>query len=131
MAPMLFGLLSRPLTLAEMVSRLEWGCLVLDEVRFRPGNHAIEAFSPAGLTQVARALGLAEGAYRVAVPAETAPGWPADTVQALRRGVVLREELVRYGASLIRLLEEPGFPAVPFAVGRGAARPMLVRVDDR
>jgi hypothetical protein len=127
---MLFGLLARPLTLAEMVNQLKRGCLVLDEVRFRPGNHAIQVFSPAGFTQVARALGLAQGAYRVAVPVETAPGWPPDTVQALRRGVVLRDELVRYGASLERLLEEPGFPLMSFAVGRGAARPMLIRVQE-
>jgi hypothetical protein len=125
---MLFGLLARPRTLAEMVSRLERGCLVLDQVRFRPGNNSIQAFSPAGFSQVARALGLAQGAYRVAVPAERVPGWPPDTVQALRRGMVLREELVRYGASLRRLLEEPGMPHLPLAVGRGAARPMLVRV---
>ena len=90
----------------------------------------IQISSPAGFAQVARALGLAQGAYRVAVPPETAPGWPPDTVQALRRGVVLREELVRYGASLQRLLEEPGMPHLPLAVGRGAARPMLVRVQE-
>ena len=130
MAPMLFGLLARPLTLAEMVNQLERGCLVLDEVRFRPGNHTIQAYSPEGFSQVARAIGLAQGAYRVAVPAETAPGWPPDTIQALRRGTVLREELVRYGASLVRLLEEPGLPAMPFVPGRGGARPLLVRVHN-
>jgi hypothetical protein len=129
-APMLFGLLARPLTLAEMVNRLERGCLVLDQVRFRTGNHAIQVFSPEGFVQVARALGFAQGAYRVAVPPEAAPGWPPDTVQAIRRGVALRDELVRSGASLKRLLEEPGFPVLPFAVGRGAARPMLIRVHD-
>ena len=127
---MLFGLLARPLTLAEMVGQLERGCLVLDQVRFRPGNTAIRIASPAGLVQVARALGLAQGAYRVTVPPETIPGWPPDTVQALRRGVVLREELLRYGASRIRLLEEPGLDILPLAVSRGAARPMLVRVFD-
>jgi hypothetical protein len=129
-APVLFGLLARPLTLAEMVSQLERGCLVLDEVRFRPGNTAIQTSSPAGFLQVARALGLAQGAYRVTVPPETAPGWPPDTVQALRRGVVLREELLRYGASRFRLLEEPGMVHPPLAASRGVARPMLVRVFD-
>lgn len=128
---MLFGLLARPLTLAEMVGQLERGCLVLDQVRFRPGNTAIQIASPAGLVQVARALGLAQGAYRITVPAETAPGWPPDTVQALRRGAVLREELLRYGASRFRLLEEPGMARLPLAVSRGAARPMLVRVQER
>ena len=127
---MLFGLLTRPLTLAEMVNQLERGCLVLDQVRFRPGNHALQGFSPAGFAQVARAIGLAQGAYRVAVPAETAPGWPPDTVQALRRGGVLRDELIRYGASLERLLEEPGFSVLPLAMGRGGPRPMLVRVHE-
>ena len=130
MVPILFGLLARPLTLAEMVNQLERGCLVLDEVRFRPGNHTIQAFSPEGFAQVARAIGLAQGAYRVAVPAETAPGWPPDTVQARRREVVLREELVHYGASLERLLEEPGFPVMLFAVGWGSVRPMLLRVQE-
>ena len=129
-APMLFGLLARPLTLAEMVNQLERGCLVLDEVRFRPGDHTILEFSPDRFAQLARAVGLAQGVYRVAVPAETAPGWPPDTVQARRREVVLREELLHYGASLVRLLEDPGFPAMPFAVGWGSARPILVRVDD-
>lgn len=130
-APVLFGLLARPLSLAEMVSQLERGCLVLDEVRFRPGNTALQLSSPAGLVKVARALGLAQGAYRVTVPPETAPGWPPDTVQALRRGVVLREELLRYGASRVRLLEEPGSYVLPLTVSRGAARPALVRVHDR
>jgi hypothetical protein len=129
-APVLFGLLARPLTLAEMVGQLERGCLVLDEVRFRAGNTAIQISSPAGFAQVARALGLAQGAYRVMVPAETAPGWPPDTVQALRRGIVLREELARHGASLRRLLEGTGMPHPPLTASRGAARPMLVRVFD-
>ena len=129
-APMLFGLLARPRTLAEMVSQLERGCLVLDEVRFRPGDHTIEVFSPSDFAQVARALGLAQGAYRVAVPAEATAGWPPDTVQARRRGAELRDELVHYGASLERLLEEPGFPLMSFAVARGAAIPMLLRVHD-
>jgi hypothetical protein len=128
--PMLFGLLTRPLTLAEMVNQLERGCLVLDEVRFRPGTHALQEFSAAGFAQVARAIGLAQGAYRIAVPAEAMPGWPPDTVQALRRGGVLRDQLVRSGASLERLLEEPGVPPMPLLVGRGGARPMLVRVQD-
>jgi hypothetical protein len=127
---MLFGLLARPRTLAEIVSQLERGCLVLDEVRFRPGNHTIQVFSPAGFAQVARALGLAQGAYRVAVPPETAPGWPPDTVQARRREVVIRDELVHHGASLVRLLEEPGMPYLALAVGWGSARAMLVRVHD-
>jgi hypothetical protein len=129
--PVLFGLLARPITLDEMVNHLERGCLVLDEVRFRPGNYAILEISPDWFAQLARALGLAQGAYRVAVPAESTPGWPPDTAQALRRGVALREELIRNGASMQRLLEEPGFPVVPFAVGRGLARAMLLRVDDR
>jgi hypothetical protein len=126
---MLLGLLTRPLTLAELVNQLERGCLVLDEVRFRPGNHTIQEYSPERFTQLARALGLAEGVYRVAVPAERAPGWPPDMVQARRREVVLREELVYYGASLERLVEEPGFPLLPRAVDWGSARPMLVRVQ--
>jgi hypothetical protein len=114
-----------------MVNQLERGCLVLDQVRFRPGNHALQGYSPAGFAQVARAIGLAKGAYRVVVPAEAMRGWPPDTVQALRRGSVLRDELVRYGASLERLLEDPGVPVMPGAAGRGGPRPMLVRVQDR
>jgi hypothetical protein len=128
-APALLGLLARPLTLAEMVDRLEQGCLALDQVRFRPGQDTIESLSPAQFALVARALGLARGAYRVTVPAEASPGWPPDTVQARRRGTRLRDELVHYGASLGRLLEDPGLP-LALAVPAGTAVPMLVRVPD-
>ena len=124
----LFGLLARPLTLEEMVYHLERGCLALDDVRFRPGEDTIEMISPAQFGQVARALGLAEGLYRVSVPAEAVPGWPPDTVQARRRGTRLRDELVHYGASLERLREDGGWPLMPFTVAPGTARPMLVRI---
>ena len=124
----LFGLLARPLTLEEMVHNLERGCLTLDDVRFRPGEDTIEMISPAQFVQVARALGLAEGFYRVSVPPEAAPGWPPDTVQARRRGTRLRDELVHYGASLERLRDEPAGPLPWFAVAPGTARPMLVRI---
>jgi hypothetical protein len=128
-APTLLGLLARPLTLAEMVERLEQGCLALDQVRFRPGQDTIESLSPAQFALVARALGMARGAYRVMVPAERTPGWPPDTVQARRRGTRLRDELVHYGASLGRLLEDPGQP-LALAVPAGTAVAMLVRVPD-
>ena len=124
----LFGLLPRPLTLEEMVSHLERGCLALDEVRFRPGEDTIEMISPAQFGQVARALGLAAGFYRVSVPPEAAPGWPPDTVQARRRGTRLRDELVHYGASLERLRDDTGGSLPVFAVPPGTARPMLVRI---
>ena len=122
----LFGLLGRPLTLAEMVQELEKGCLALNDVRFRPGQDTIEVLSPAQLAEVARALGMAQGAYRVTVAPEGAPGWPADTVQARRRATKLRDELVHYGASSVRLLEGSVRP-LP-AVAPGTAVPMLVRV---
>lgn len=128
--PRLLGLWARPLTLREMVTELERGCLALDEVRFRPGQDTIESLSPARFAMLARALGVARGAYRVAVPPEAAPGWPPDTVQARRRGARLRDELVHYGASLNRLLEDPGWPVSPLVVAPGAAVPMLVRVPD-
>ena len=131
MAPILFGLLARELTLAELVRQLERGCLMLDDVRFHPGSDTIQAFSATRFDQLARALGLAQGAYRVAVPVEASRGWPPDTAQALRRGTQLRDELVHRGASLERLLEEPRFLITPFGAGRGATRPMLVRVHDR
>jgi len=124
----LLRLLARPLTLAEMVNELERGCLALDDVRFRPGQDTIESLSPAQFALVARALGMAHGAYRVSVPPEAAPGWPPDTLQARRRGMRLRDELVHYGASLERLKEDPGWPISPLVVGPGAAIPMLVRV---
>jgi hypothetical protein len=126
----LLGLVARPLTLTEMVSELERGCLALDDVRFRPGQDTIESLSPAQLALVARALGLAHGAYRVAVPPEAAPGLPPDTLQARRRGMRLRDELVHYGASSQRLLEDPGWPISPLVVPLGAAVPMLIRVPD-
>lgn len=126
----LLGLWPRPLTLTEMVTELERGCLALDEVRFRPGQDTIESLSPARFAMLARALGVARGAYRVAVPPEAAPGWPPDTVQARRRGARVRDELVHYGASLNRLLEDPGWPVSPLVVAPGAAVPMLVRVPD-
>jgi hypothetical protein len=127
----LLGLAARPLTLAEIVSELERGCLALDDVRFRLGQDTIESLSPAQLALVARALGLARGAYRVAVPPEAGPGLPPDTLQARRRGARLRDELVHYGASSERLLEDPGWPASPLVVAPGAAVPMLVRVQER
>ena len=127
----LLGLVARPLTLTEMVSELERGCLALDDVRFRPGQDTIESLSPAQFALVARALGLAHGAYRVAVPPEAAPGGQPDTLQARRRGARLRDELVHYGASSDRLLEDPGWPTSPLVVAPGAAVPMLVRVPDQ
>jgi hypothetical protein len=126
----LLGLSGRPLTLTEMVNELERGCLALDGVRFRPGQDTIESLSPAQLALVARALGLARGDYRVAVPPEASPGSPPDTLQARRRGTRLRDELVHYGASSQRLLEDPGWPASPLVVTPGAAVPMLVRVPE-
>jgi hypothetical protein len=124
----LLGLLARPLTLNEMVSELERGCLALDDVRFRPGQDTIVSVSPSRFAEVARALGLARGAYGIAVPAEASPGGPPDTLQARRRGTRLRDELVHYGASLSRLLEDTGSPIPPQVVAPGAAVPMLVRI---
>lgn len=127
----LLGLVARPLTLAEIVSELERGCLTLDDVRFRPGQDTIESLSPAQFALVARALGMARGAYRVAVPPEATPGSPPDTLQARRRGARLRDELVHYGASAQRLLEDPGWPTSPYVAAPGAAVPMLVRVQEQ
>jgi hypothetical protein len=127
---MLLGLLTRQLTLAEMVSELERGCLALEEVRFNTGQDTIESLSPAQFAMVARALGLAQGAYRVSVPPEAAPGSPPDTLQARRRGVLLRDELIHYGASSARLREDSGWPISPLVAAPGAAIPMLVRVPD-
>lgn len=127
----LFGLLARPLPLAEMVEQLERGCLALDEVRFRPGQDTIELLSPAQFALVARALGMARGAYRVAVPPEALRGSPPDTVQARRREMRLRDELLHYGASWDRLREDLGGRIPPPAVTTGAAKPMLIRVPDR
>lgn len=126
----LLGLLTRPLSLPEMVVQLERGCLALKDVRFRAGEDTIESISPAQFAQVARALGLVDGAYRVAVPPEQAPGLRSDTLQARRRGTRLRDELVHYGASPIRLLEDPGWPISPAVVAPGAVVPMLIRVPD-
>ena len=78
---------------------------------------------------VARALGMAQGIYRVSVPAEAAPGSPPDTLQARRRGVLLRDELIHYGASLERLRDDAGWPISPLVVPLGTAIPMLVRVQ--
>jgi hypothetical protein len=125
---MLLGLFARPLTLPEMVQELERGCLALDDVRFRRGQDTIESISPARLAELARALGMAQGAYRVRVPPEAVSGWPPDTLQARRRGARLREELVHYGASERRLLEDSGSPASPLVVPPGEAVPMLIRV---
>lgn len=122
----LLGLVVRPLTLNEMVDELERGCLALDDVRFRPGQDTIESLAPALLEQVARALGMAHGAYRVTVPAEGPPGEPPDTLQARRRGARLRDELVHYGASSDRLLDDTGW--WPLVAPPGGAVPMLVRV---
>jgi hypothetical protein len=124
----LLGLVARPLTLDEMVNELERGCLALDDVRFRPGQDTIVSLSPSRFAQVARALGLARGAYGIAVPAEASPGGAPDTVQARRRGTRLRDELVHYGASLTRLVEDPGWPIPPQVVAPGTAVPMLVRL---
>jgi hypothetical protein len=121
----LLGLVVRPLTLNEMVDELERGCLALDEVRFRPGQDSIEV-SPTRLEEVARALGMAQGAYRVTVPAEGPPGAPPDTLQARRRGARLRDRLVHYGASSDRLLDDSGWS--PLVAAPGVAVPMLVRV---
>lgn len=127
----LLGLVSRPLALPELVNELERGCLALEDVRFRPGQDTIESLSPAQFALVARALGMAHGFYRVKVPPEAAPGGPPDTLQARRRGIRLRDELVHYGASSERLLEDPGWPVSPLVVAPGAAVPMLVRVPER
>ncbi|MEK6597251.1 MAG: hypothetical protein AABY91_02880, partial [Gemmatimonadota bacterium] len=80
--------------------------------------------------QVARALSLAQGAYSITVPPERAPGFWPDTLQARRRGIRLRDELVHYGASASRLRDDPGWPASTPEVAPGAAVPMLVRVPD-
>ena len=125
------GLLTRSLTLGEMVSELERGCLVLEDVRFRPGQDTIALLSPAQFALVARALGQAHGAFRVVVPPEAAPGSPPDTVQARRRGVRLLDELVHYGASASRLVLDEGSPSVSLPVAPGAAVPMLVRIPSR
>lgn len=126
----MLGLGTRSLSLSEMVVELERGCLAMAEVRFRPGQDTIESLSPAHLAQVARALGLAQGEYRVAVPPEGTPGLPPDTIQARRRGIRLRDELVHYGAAASRLLEGPGWPISPVVAAPGAAVPMLIRLPD-
>jgi hypothetical protein len=128
--PLLLGIASRPLSLAEMVTELERGCLALGNVRFRLGQDTIESLSPAEFAQVARAIGLAQGVFRVAVPAERSSGSQPDTLQARRRGARLRDELVHYGASPVRLLEDPGWPTTPAVAGPGGAVPMLIRVPD-
>lgn len=132
--PRLFGLASRPLSLTEMVTALRRGCLALEDVRFREGEDTIEWISPARFSQIARALSLARGMYRVTVPPERAPGlWP-DTVQARRREVRLLDELVHYGASASRLRSDPllstGRPGTFLAAPPGSAIPMLIRVSD-
>jgi len=127
---MLLGLLERPLTLPEMVTELERGCLALADVRFRPGQDTIESLSPSQFALVARALGLARGVYRVLVPPEAAPGAPPDTLQARRRGTRLRDELVHYGSSSTRLLDDSAWPTRPLVAAPGTAVPMLVRVPD-
>ena len=127
----LFGLMVRPLTLERMVGELERGCLALEEVRFRAGQDTIEWLSPARFALVARALGMARGDYRVTVPPEAAPGEPPDTVQARRRGTRLRDELLHYGASWDRLVDDPGLPLPPRVAAPGGAVPMLVRVRER
>lgn len=126
----MLGLVARPLTLPEMVSELERGCLALDEVRFRPGQDTIESLSPSQFALVSRALGLARGAYRVVVPPEAASGAAPDTVQARRRGAQLRDELVHYGAASGRLQADPGWTTTLQVAAPGAAVPMLVRVPD-
>lgn len=126
----MLGLLTRPLTLGEMVSELERGCLALEDVRFRPGQDTIALLSPAQFALVARALGQAHGAFRVVVPPEASPGSPPDTVQARRRGVHLLDELVHYGASASRLVLDQSWGPVPLVAAPGAAVPMLVRVPE-
>lgn len=126
----LLGLVARPLSLAEMVSELERGCLAMDDVRFRPGQDTIESLSPSRFALMARALGMAQGAYRVTVPPEAGPGSPPDTLQARRRGMRLRDELIHYGASSVRLLDDSGGPPLAVTVPLGAAVPMLVRVPN-
>lgn len=128
--PRLLGFASRPLSLSEMVVELERGCLALEDVHFRPGQDTIESLSPAALAEVARAIGLAQGEYRVTVPPERTAGLPPDTLQARRRSTRLRDELVHYGAAASRLLEDPGWPISPLVVAPGAAVPMLIRVPD-
>lgn len=122
------GTATMPPSLPEMVAELERGCLALVEVRFRPGEDEIESISPTRFAQVARALSLARGAYSITVPPERAPGFWPDTLQARRRGIRLRDELVHYGASASRLRDDPGWPASTPEVAPGAAVPMLVRV---
>ena len=122
------GTATMPPSLPEMVAELERGCLALVEVRFRPGEDEIESISPTRFAQVARALSLAQGAYSITVPPERVPGFWPDTLQARRRGVRLRDELVHYGASASRLRDDPGWPASIPEVAPGAAVPMLVRV---
>ncbi|MEK7380138.1 MAG: hypothetical protein AAB075_03920 [Gemmatimonadota bacterium] len=126
----LLGLAARPLSLPEMVAELERGCLALVEVRFRPGEDEIESISPTRFAQVARALSLAQGAYLITVPPERAPGFWPDTLQARRRSIRLRDELVHYGASASRLRDDPGWPATAPEVAPGTAVPILVRVPD-
>lgn len=127
-SPLLFGLLSRPITLDEMVVELERGCLALDGIRFRPGQDTIEMLSPAHFAEVARALGRAGGTYRISVPPEGLPGMPINVVQARRRAIRLRDELMHYGASSLRLLEPEDSETLPPPVPPGTAIPMLVRV---
>jgi len=126
----LLGLVVRPLTLEQMVSELERGCLALEEVRFRAGQDTIESLSPSRFALVARALGMAHGDYRVTVPPEAARGWPPDTLQARRRGTRLRDELLHYGASWDRLVDYPGLPVPPHVAPLGGAVPMLVRIPE-
>lgn len=121
----------RQLTLTEMVSELDRGCLALDDVRFLPGQDTIESLSPAQFALLARALGMAQGAFRVTVPPEAAPGGTPDTLQARRRGTRLRDELVHYGASSARLLEDPGWPMSQYVAAPGGAVPMLIRVPSQ
>jgi hypothetical protein len=121
---------AKALSLPEMVEELRRGCLALVDVRFRPGEDTIESISPSQFAQVARAIGLAQGAYRVSVPPEQSPGFWPDTLQARRRGIRLRDELVHYGASPSRLRDDLGWPFTA-AVATGAAVPMLVRVPEQ
>lgn len=117
------------LSLEEMVSELERGCLALDDVRFLPNQDTLATVNPSEFAQVARALGLSHGAYRVAVPPEARRGFPPDTLQARRRSIRLRDELVHYGASMVRLVEDYPWP-LPVPVPPGTATPMLLRVPD-
>ena len=124
------GTRSRPIrsmSLEEMVAELERGCLPLADIRFLPNQDTLVSVTPTEFAQIARALGMSKGAYRVAVPPEVQRGFAPDTVQARRRSMRLRDELLHYGASMTRLVDDSGWP-VPAPVPPGTATPLLLRV---